>query len=306
MAQTTADVRSATSEHVGSRMAGSRSGLNLSVIAAMAFMILATIYFLLPLYWLIVSSTKNTSDLFGSFGFWFSHINFGTNLQQLFAYDNGVFARWLANSALYAVVSSVVATALSALAGYALAKYNFRGRNLIFSIVLGALLVPGTALALPLYLLMSKWGLTNTYWSVLLPSMVSPFGVYLARIYASASVPDELLDAARVDGAGELRTFFTVALRLMSPALVTVLLFQFVAVWTNFFLPLVMLSNQQLYPITVGLQQWYARAGGASSNVVLYALVVIGSLISVLPLIVGFLALQRYWQSGLAAGGVKA
>ena len=271
---------------------------------AMAFLFVATIYFLLPLYWLIVSSTKSTSDLLGTFGLWFSgHLNLGANLQQLFTYQDHIYLRWIANTILYAVVSAVIGTLFSAMAGYALAKYSFRGRTLIFSIVLGAVLVPVTALVLPLYLLMSTWGLTNTYWSVLLPSMVSPFGVYLGRIYAAAAVPDDLLDAARVDGSGEFRTFATVAMRIMSPALVTIFLFQFVAVWNNFFLPLVMLSDQSLYPITLGLQTWNTTSG--ANQQLLYNLVVTGALVSVLPLISGFLLLQRYWRSGLTVGGIK-
>ena len=189
------------------------------------------------------------------------------------------------------------------MAGYAMAKYLFRGRDFIFSVVLGAILVPGTALALPLYLLMSNVGLTNTYWAVLLPSIVSPFGVYLSRIYAAASVPDELIEAARIDGAGEFRTFFTVAVRLMVPALVTIFLFQFVGIWNNYFLPLVMLSNERLFPITVGLQTWNVTTGGA--NKFLYTLIISGALVSAIPLLIGCIILQRYWRGGLGAGSVK-
>jgi multiple sugar transport system permease protein len=189
------------------------------------------------------------------------------------------------------------------MAGYALAKYNFLGRNLIFSVILGAILVPATALVLPLYLMMSKAGLTNTYWSVLLPSVVSPFGVYLSRIYASASIPDELLEAARIDGAGEFRTFATVAMRLMVPALVTILLFQFVAIWNNFFLPLVMLSDDRLFPVTVGLQTWNVTTGGA--NKFLYTTIVSGALVSSIPLLIGCIFLQRFWRGGLGTGSVK-
>jgi multiple sugar transport system permease protein len=167
---------------------------------------------------------------------------------------------------------------------------------------LGAILVPGTALALPLYLLMSRVGLTNTYWAVLLPSCVSPFGVYLSRIYAASAVPDDLLDAARVDGANEFRAF-TLALRLMAPALVTIFLFQFVAIWNNFFLPLVMLSDDKLFPITVGLQTWNVTTSGAAK--ILYGLIVTGALISSLPLLAGCVALQRFWRGGLGVGSVK-
>ncbi len=273
-------------------------------IVAMTLLFIFSVYFLAPFFWLIVSSTKNAGDLFNTFGFWFSsNFNLFSNLQQLFTYDNGIYVQWLLNTLLYAGVGAVLGTGLAAMAGYALAKYNFRGRNLIFSVVLGAILVPATALVLPLYLMMSKAGLTNTYWSVLLPSVVSPFGVYLSRIYASASIPDELLEAARIDGAGEFRTFATVAMRLMVPALVTILLFQFVAIWNNFFLPLVMLSDEKLFPVTVGLQTWNVTTGGA--NKFLYTTIVSGALISSIPLLIGCIFLQRFWRGGLGAGSVK-
>jgi multiple sugar transport system permease protein len=275
----------------------------LSSVGAMGFLILCTIYFLVPYFWLIVSSTKNAGDLFGTFGLWFSpNFQLGSNLAQLFTYNGSIYLRWLLNTLLYAGVGSLVGTFLAAMAGYALAKFTFRGRDLIFTFVLGAILVPGTALALPLYLLMSKVNLTNTYWAVLLPSIVSPFGVYLSRIYATSSIPDELLEAARIDGASEFRTF-TIGLYLMIPALVTILLFQFVAIWNNYFLPLVMLSDQKLFPITVGLQTWNVTTGGA--NKFLYTLIIAGALVSSIPLLAGCVVLQRYWRGGLGAGAVK-
>jgi multiple sugar transport system permease protein len=188
------------------------------------------------------------------------------------------------------------------MAGYAIAKYTFRGRETLFNVVLGGVLVPATALALPLFLIFSQAGATNTIWAVLLPSLVSPFGVYLSRIYASASVPDEVIEAARIDGAGEVRTFFTVATRLMAPALVTIFLFQFVAIWNNFFLPLIMLRDEGLFPVTLGLYVWNTQVSQIPD---IRALVVVGSLLSIIPLIVTFLGLQRFWQSGLASGGLK-
>jgi multiple sugar transport system permease protein len=276
---------------------------NLESIVAMTLLVLFTFYFLVPYFWLIVSSTKNAGDLFGTFGFWFApNFNLFSNLQQLFTYQDGIFARWLLNTLLYAGVGAVVGTWLSSMAGYALAKYVFRGRNLLFSLVLGAILVPTTALALPLYLLFSGVGLTNTYWAVLLPSFVSPFGVYLSRIYAAAGVPDELLEAARVDGANEFRTY-TIALHLMIPALVTIFLFQFVQIWNNYFLPLVMLSDEKLFPITVGLQTWNVTTAGTSKF--LYGLIITGALISTIPLLAGCVVLQRFWRGGLGAGSVK-
>jgi multiple sugar transport system permease protein len=137
---------------------------------------------------------------------------------------------------------------------------------------------------------------------VLLPSIVSPFGVYLCRIYAEASVPDELIESARIDGAGELRIFLTIGLRIMTPALVTVFLFQFVGIWNNFFLPLVMLSSPKLYPITLGLFSWQTFQDRQPE---LYQLVVGGAFVSVLPLMIAMIVLQRYWRTGLTEGSVK-
>ena len=271
-------------------------------ILATAFMFVCAVYFLLPAWWLLVSSTKGPSTLYASEGFWFSQLHLASNLTGLFTYDGGIYWRWLVNTLLYAGVGAVCATLLASAAGYALAKYEFRGRQFVFSVILGGVLVPGTALALPLYLLLSKVSLTNTYWSVFLPSVVSPFGVYLARVYAASAIPDELIEAGRIDGASEFKIFRTVALRIMSPALVTMFLFQFVAIWNNFLLPLVMLSNTRLYPVTLGLYTWNNQYGQAPQ---LVSYVVIGSLISVIPLVVAFLSLQRFWRSGLTAGSVR-
>ncbi|MEU0072990.1 carbohydrate ABC transporter permease [Streptomyces sp. NPDC006332] len=275
--------------------------LTIAMLAALA-------YFLLPLCWLLIASTKSTQDLFNSFGLWFSHTpRLWANVQETFTQDDGVFVRWLLNTVMYAVLSSVGAALLAAAAGYGFAKFRFRGDRFGFNLVLGAVMVPTTALAIPTYLLFAEAGLVNTPWAIILPSLVNPFGLYLMRVYAQDAVPDSILEAARIDGAGEARIFFTIALRLLAPGLVTVLLFTLVATWNNYFLPLIMLNDPDLYPITVGLSSWAAQAqnGGAGSSSDMLALVVTGSLISILPLVVAFLLLQRYWQSGLAAGGVK-
>ncbi len=269
---------------------------------AMAVMIVATLYFLTPLWWLVVASSKTREDFTTTNPLWFADFALFDNIAALVQYRDGVFLQWLANSALYAGVGAALATLIAAMAGYAIAKYAFRGRETLFNIILGGVLVPATALALPLFLLFSQAGATNTIWAVLLPSLVSPFGVYLSRIYAAASVPDEIIEAARIDGAGEVRTFFTVATRLMAPALVTIFLFQFVAIWNNFFLPLIMLRDEGLFPVTLGLYVWNTQVSQIPD---IRALVVIGSLLSIIPLIVTFLALQRFWQSGLANGGLK-
>src|SRR5437588_7249245 len=222
MSQQTASVPMPTAQELAIARQQRPRRFNLSPIGSMTVLLIFTLYFLIPFFWLVVSATKSQADLFGTFGLWFApNFNLFTNLQEVLTYNNGIFGRWLLNTLLYAGVGSVVGTFLAAMAGYALAKYVFRGRNLIFSIILGSILVPATTLALPLYLMMSKVGLTNTIWAVLWPSLVNPFRGYLARIYAASSVPDELMEAARIDGAGEFRVFATITLRLLTPALVT-------------------------------------------------------------------------------------
>ncbi len=270
-------------------------------------LLLFLLYFLLPFIWLLFAVTKSNAALFSTFGLWFApDFNLWTNLQTVFTYDNGIFLTWLGNSVLYAVSSSIGAAILATLAGYSFAKFSFRGKTLLYASILGAILVPNTALALPIFFLMSKIQLINTPWAVILPSLVNPFGVYLMRLYASQSIPDELLQAARIDGAGEIHTFWRVALPLMVPGFITVLLFAFVSSWNNYFLPLVVLSDPQYYPLTVGLASWNAQASSVGGGQVLFSLVVTGALVSISILILAFLFLQRFWQSGLAMGSVKA
>jgi len=269
-------------------------------------MLAAVAYFLLPLFWIAVASTKSNADLFSSFGLWFADdVNLVANLRDVFTFQGGIYSTWLRNSIVYAVVSGVGAAILATMAGYAFAKLHFPGGTLLFSIILGAIMIPTTALAIPTYLLFARAELTNTPWAVILPSLVSPFGVYLMRVYAEGAVDDTLLEAARVDGAGEGRIFFRVVLRLLAPGFVTVLLFQLVATWNNYFLPLIMLNSAEYFPLTVGLAQWQATSQSGSGSQALFSMVITGSLVSIIPLVLAFLFLQRYWQSGLTAGGVK-
>ena len=267
-------------------------------------MLIATVYFLAPVWWLLVSSTKTNSGLFSSNGFWFGKMVLFSNIRTVFEHQGGIYSRWLLNSAVYAVGGATAGTLISAAAGYALAKYTFRGRELTFNLVLAAVLIPQPLLAIPLYLMFSPLHLVNTYWGVLLPSMVSPFGVYLSRIYAGAAVPDELIEAGRIDGAGEIRIFTTISMRVMAPALVTIFLFQFVGIWTNYLLPVLMLANQNLQPVTVGIVGWQSLRGIGPSSVP-FSIVITAAMISAIPLVILFLTLQRFWRTGLVAGSVK-
>ena len=228
----------------GARSAGRKPATTIIVTALLA---IVAMYFLVPVYWVIVNATKSTEDLFGTSGFWFGkEFLLFDNLKAVFTANGGIFSRWALNSLLYSGVGSVLATYFAVAAGYALAKYRFPGRRAVYAFVLGGVLVPGTATALPLFFLFSSVGLTNTYWAVLIPSLVSPFGLFLASIYASAAVPDSMLEAGRLDGVSEIGLFHRLALPQLTPAVVTILLFQFVAIWNNYFLPLVMLADEKL------------------------------------------------------------
>ena len=271
------------------------------------FMIAFLAYFLIPLFWLVISSTKTNAGLFSSFGLWFGKdLNFFQNLKDLFAYDKGHFGLWIWNTAIYALIASLGSSLISTLAGYAFAQYRFPGRNLLFGIVLVSIFVPATVFAVPLFLMMSKSGLSNTLLAVILPALINPFGVYLMRIYAEQAVSQDLIDAARVDGAGEFRIFATIAFRLLAPGYVTVLLFAFVGAWNNYFFPLLLLSKSDLYVLTVGLAYWNSLASQPGVAQVLYILVITGSVVAIVPVMFVFLFLQRFWQGGLSLGSIKA
>ena len=263
-------------------------------------------YSLFPLAWLLINSTKTQAGLFSSFGLWFDDGKFAlfSNIADTFTYNDGIFLRWLGNTLLYVVAGAGGATFLALLGGYGLAKFDFVGKKAVFAIVIGAVAVPPTALAVPTFLMFSKMGLTNTPWAVIIPSLISPFGLYLMWTFAAQAVPTEMLEAARVDGAGEFRTLFRLSVPLLMPGIITTLLFTMVATMNNYFLPLIMLKNPDWYPLTVGLNSWNSQAATAGGEAV-FNLVITGSLITVVLLLAAFLSLQRYWQSGLAAGSVK-
>jgi multiple sugar transport system permease protein len=266
------------------------------------------IYFVVPFWWLFVASTKSAAHLFDgkSSPLWFaSSFDLFGNIANLFSYSNGVYLQWIANSFIYALVGGIGATAFSVLAGYGFAMFPFKGRNAMFSVLLGSVMVPATALVIPLFVMFSVVHLTNTMWAVILPSMLNPFAVYLMRVFTQESVPVEMIDAARVDGAGELRIFARVAFPLLRPGVVTVLLLSIVATWNNYFLPLVMLSNQSLLPVTVGIGAIESQAQINTGGQSLWNLVIVGALVSIIPLIIAFLSLQRYWQGGLSIGSIK-
>lgn len=277
-----------------------RRSVTLTVLTAIVL-----VYSLIPLVWLVINASKTQADLFSSFGLWFgSDFALGSNIVDTLTYDDGIFVRWLVNTLIYVIVGAGGATALAVLGGYGLAKFQFPGKKAVFAIVIGAVAVPGTALAVPTFLMFSQMGLTNTPWAVIIPSLISPFGLYLMWTFAAEAIPTELMEAARVDGASEARTFAQISLPLLAPGIVTVLLFTMVATWNNYFLPLIMLKDPDWYPLTLGLNAWNAQAATAGGEAI-FNLVITGAVLTILPLVAAFLFLQRYWQSGLAAGSVK-
>jgi multiple sugar transport system permease protein len=263
---------------------------------------IAVLYTLLPVLWLVLAASKDRDALFGSEVLSLDGFSFGQNLRDLFGMDGGIYGRWYANSLLYAVLGAAISALVSVACGYAFDKYRFRHKEKLFGLLLAAVMVPQTVLALPLYLIASGTGLVNTFWSVFIPVLFNPFGVYLGRIFSQGYVPNEVLEAARMDGASELTTYVRVSLRMMGPGLVTIFLFQLTAIWNNFFLPMVMLSDQKLYPVSLGLYTWNSSATVSPEY---YPVVIMGSLLAVLPLIIAFVLLQRFWRSGLTAGAVK-
>jgi len=276
-------------------------------IVATILMVGFGIYVLLPIYWLVVNATKPTPDLFSTFGFWFSsNFNLWENITEVMTKSNGIFGRWMLNTVGYSTAAAAGATLLAVLAGYAFAKWRFRGRDGLFWLVLIAIMVPGAALAVPTFQLVAALGLVNTPLAVILPSMVSPFAMYMLTVYIESAVPDEIIDAARMDGAGEARIIASVVTPIIGPGIATVFLLTFVSTWNNYLLPLLVLQSPDLMPITLGLTSWNQQSLFPSAGTdVLYSLVVTGSLLSILPLILIFVFLQRYLRSGLTLGAVK-
>jgi multiple sugar transport system permease protein len=207
-------------------------------------------------------------------------------------------AHALVNSTLVAAAVTVIALLFNSMAGYAFAKLRFRFREPLFRILSAALVIPAQVAMLPLFLLIKELGLVNTYAGVIIPGMASVFGIFLIRQYA-LSIPDSLLDAARVDGAGELRIYWSLVLPLCKPILVTLGIFTFLGAWNDFLWPLVVLSDSHMYTLPVAL------ANLVGEHVQDVELMMAGAVLTVLPPLLTLLLLQRYYVAGIMAGGVK-
>jgi multiple sugar transport system permease protein len=270
-----------------------------------AILILGGIVILVPIYWIVVASTKNNSTLFSTPTFLPGSVsNLARNASLLFTVQNGIFVQWLLNSVIYAVVTALVGTYLSSLTGYALAVFRFKGRATLFAGVLGGLMVPSTVLIVPIFILEHALHLNDTYEGVILPMLVFPFGVYFMSIYASESLPVTLLEAARMDGAREFQIFHRIALPILLPGMVTLFLISFINTWNNYFLPLVLIGTTSKYPLTVGLSIWLSSVATPGVNQALYPQVILGSLVSVLPMLILFPFLQKFIARGLTIGAL--
>jgi multiple sugar transport system permease protein len=218
------------------------------------------------------------------------------NYRQLFA--NHDAARYMLNSAIVATLGTSIALVLNTMAGYAFAKLRFKGRDRIFQVLLGALVIPGQVTMIPLFALVKEMGLVSTYGGVIVPVMASVFGIFLIRQYA-LSIPDELLEAARIDGASEARIFWTLVVPLLKPILVTLAILTFLATWNDFMWPLIVLTDQKMHTLPVAL------AGLSREHVQDNELMMAGAVITVVPVLMLFLVLQRYYIAGILAGSVK-
>ncbi len=285
-------------DHSG--MGAARGGSKWFVLIGL---ILFTIYSVGPAWWLIVSATKSKEQLYTTNGLWFADFNLFENLSSLFTYQDGIFGVWLGNSTLYAIAGAAGQTLVALAAGYGLAMYRFRGKGTSMAFIIGSFLIPGALLTIPSYLLFVQIGIYDTVWAMILPAFFGPFSVYLAKVYTEGAMPPELMEAARIDGAGEYRIFFSIGLRLLTTAGATVFLLHFVAIWNAFFGPLVFLRAAERWPVMLGLYSWLQR--GTDSTVDLTSLVITGSLVATIPMVLLMIAMQRYWRAGVTMGSLK-
>jgi multiple sugar transport system permease protein len=287
-----------------------RAGLGVRTAILLTF---AT-FFIAPVLWLVLAPTKSDKALITGSPFSFGDLHHvALAWKHLNAYSDHVFRRWIGNTLYYTLSATGITLLVGVPAGYGLAVGKFPGRKLVLSLTLIVMIMPGAALVLPIFLELNAMHLIGSVLSVILPFSFFPFGVYLAYIYYVTALPPDLLDAARVDGAGELQTFLRVALPLATPVVALVFFFSFVADWNNFFLPYVVLADSNQYPITVGLSNLLASTpsfnpsvgGGGQSVNIFKPELALATLIAVVPVAVVFLFSQRALVRGLVGGAVK-
>ena len=252
---------------------------------------------LFPLVWMLSVSLMSTGEASTYPPPFVPSAPTAANYRELFG--RAGMGRYVFNSAVLAVTVTILSLVLNVAAGYAFAKLNFRGRERIFKLLLGTLVIPAQVAMVPLFLLLKQLGLVNSYGGIIVPALASIFGIFLVRQYA-LSIPDDLLEAARIDGAGELKIFCLVVVPLLKPIIVTLAVFTLLGTWNDFMWPLIVLTDQSLYTLPVAL------ATLSREHVADNELMMAGSVLTTLPVLIVFLALQRYYVEGLMAGAVKA
>jgi ABC-type glycerol-3-phosphate transport system permease component len=251
-----------------------------------------------PFYWMTIAAFKTDAQIFAVPPLLVPPTPSFDNLIGLFA--DRPYGRWYLNSVIIVLFRVPGIVLLSSLAGFAFAKYNFRFRGLLFGIVLGSMMIPFQSLLVPLYLFTAKLGLKNTYWPLIIPQLASGFGIFLMKQFMT-SLPDELIDAARIDGCSEGRIFWFIALPLARPGVATLVILSFLATWNDFTLPLIVMNKETMYPLSVGL----ALLKGYSLWNTPWGQLMTAAFLASLPMIVIFLLMQRQFISGLHLGAVK-
>ena len=251
----------------------------------------------IPFLWMLISSFKPEQEVRAVPPTWWPESVTLENYQQLFTQLD--FPTYFMNSAIVAIAVTAGNMIFCSMLGYALAKLDFPGKKVVFALVLGTLMVPGVVTFIPLFVLTTNIGLTNTLPGMILPFLAGPFGVFLMRQFI-LSLPDELIQSARVDGAGELRIFFSIILPLCGPAIATLGVLTFLASWNNFLWPLVVATSEDKYTLPVALALY-----AVGQNATQYGLLLAGSVVVVIPVLVVFLVLQRRIMQGIAMTGIK-
>ena len=286
------------------------SALTGRTLVGLALVVFA-LFFIIPIVWLLFATTKSESQLVDANPFSLGTLQgLAANWNSLVHFQDGAIGTWLGNSAFYAVAALVITLVVSVPAGYALALTEFKLRRVLLVVTLVVMLIPNTALVLPIFLELNIVQLIGSPLAVILPFSFFPFGVYLTYIYFSTSIPRDLLAAARIDGCSEFGVFARIALPLALPVVALVAFFSFVQNWNNYFLPFVMLPSSGQYPMQVGLTSLLASTPAfnpsalGTSPIQLPALA-LATLVSVAPVIIVFLFSQRYLVSGMTAGSTK-
>jgi multiple sugar transport system permease protein len=283
-------------------------GVRVAVLAAFA------IFFVAPLLWLVLAPTKSDGELVSRGPFTFGSLHHVASAwHHLNSFSDHIYLTWIGNSLLYAISATAIVLVTAIPAGYSLALGDFPGRRLILTMTLVVMMMPAAALVLPIFLELNSLHLIGSVFAVILPFSFFPFGVNLAYIYYTTALPRELLDAARVDGCGELATFRHVALPLAKPVVALVLFFSFVSDWNNFFLPYTVLGDSRQYPIQVGLStllsstpSFNPAVGGGGQQVGIFRPeLALATLLAVVPVAIVFMLSQRSLVRGLVGGGVK-